>query len=324
MKLFAFAALASTVSGHVRLVFEPAAMSIRNAAGESANGKYSTNGPCGGVQTFGANGINTVTAGDSVTLKIAYNGGHKSDANAFKLAFACGRPDNDGVLRNEQTPNDLGVATVPAADSSTTGYDLTFTVPPAEAGVNGQYCTVSALDQRNWGGCVDMMIQAPGVPPTPAPGPVVLKSMEGSFELLAADSASAQSTCDADSPSCCCLGGSVTVSHTAGQEMAEADFTVAANDQCTTEIPSGTYPITLRRQSDKVNGVKGDVRVGGQDFEISVFDNGVLILTNVDDNPSICSAEVMAMNDMPIETGDASATGPLAALTASLLLAALQ
>ena len=52
-----------------------------------------------------------------------------------------------------------GTASVPATDSSTAGYPLTFKIPNLAAGAttNQETCVISLLDQRNWGGCVDII-----------------------------------------------------------------------------------------------------------------------------------------------------------------------
>ena len=37
---------------HVRMFYEPSKMSIRNANGATGDGRFSTSGPCGGVNAF--------------------------------------------------------------------------------------------------------------------------------------------------------------------------------------------------------------------------------------------------------------------------------
>lgn len=60
------------VEGHVRLL--QTGYPIRNAASPKLDGAYSVAGPCGGVSKYGAQGVTTITAGQVMTLKIAYNG----------------------------------------------------------------------------------------------------------------------------------------------------------------------------------------------------------------------------------------------------------
>eukprot|EP00729_Bicosta_minor_P009781 gene9781-21830_t len=82
-------------SGHVRLSFErnagtatnPAA--IRNAPNPTSNGAMSVGGPCGGASAHGANGVFTYTPGSELGIRINYNGGHKSDQNAFRAIYHC-------------------------------------------------------------------------------------------------------------------------------------------------------------------------------------------------------------------------------------------
>jgi len=58
-----------------------------------------------------------------------------------------------------------GKQTVGAADSSTSGYTLTFKAD-VNAGQAPQDCVISLMDQRNWGGCVDVKLL-----PASAPAP---------------------------------------------------------------------------------------------------------------------------------------------------------
>ena len=102
-------------------------------------------------------------------------GGHQSPDNAFHAAYACGtykvnQTFDDSVLRlstqpaTVTSPNLLvltnGKALVPATDSSTKGYDLEFKAP-AIAG-NNINCVIALLDQRNWGGCIDVTLVQSG------------------------------------------------------------------------------------------------------------------------------------------------------------------
>jgi len=308
------AVLTTVTHAHVRLLYQD--LTIRNAASEGASGKFSTNGPCGGAKTWAQNGVNAVKAGSTLTLKIAYNGGHKSPDNAFKLAMVCGKPGDDSGLRHnaDPKPNDFGVAPVDASDSSTAGYDLSFVVPEPGAGADGNLCTVAALDQRNWGGCVDLDISpsvqappptvpgAPALAPTspPTAGIVVLPSLTGTYAL------NGNETCDSDSPNCCCLSGSLAVEHQASADEASATFTVLANTECTPMLASEKVDMKLTRISDKVKGLKGQVSFGNQNFEVGVFDEGLLTMANIADAPFVCSAEV-TMSSLIAGGGDEGA-----------------
>jgi len=147
--------------------------SIRNANSASANGGFSTAGPCGGSGTWGGSSGNQYTEvapGDKVTMKINYNGGHKSDANEFAVRWKCGAR-NAGPSENEmESEADLaaGVCEVlscpedgaypcpaPEGNSFEAGYIFACTVPTENANMD---CTYSVLDQRDWGGCVDLRV----------------------------------------------------------------------------------------------------------------------------------------------------------------------
>jgi hypothetical protein len=131
------------------------------------DGAYSVSGPCGGVSAYAAQGVTTVTSGSVVSLKIGYNGGHQDQNNAFHASYVCGTyaagsTFDDSVLKLATQPATLasprllpltdGSALVPAADSLTSGYTLTFKAPTLPAGSTAQDCVISLLDQRNWGG----------------------------------------------------------------------------------------------------------------------------------------------------------------------------
>ncbi len=140
------------VDAHTRLL--NTGYPIRNAASATADGAYSVSGPCGGVSTYGKTGVSSVASASLITVKIAYNGGHQDAANAFHAALFCspdgisvGSTFNDAVLKVGATQGTFmklanGQTSVPAADSSTAGYSLTFTMP-VNAGAAPQDCVVS-------------------------------------------------------------------------------------------------------------------------------------------------------------------------------------
>ena len=76
--------------------------------------EFSVAGPCGGQANWGgASGDQTSTAapGDKVTLKINYNGGHRSAANRFAVRALCG-PTGSGPTQDQMkaaTDLDAGV-----------------------------------------------------------------------------------------------------------------------------------------------------------------------------------------------------------------------
>ena len=77
---------AMRASAHVRLEVSSAnAYNIRNAPGPGSNGRFSVNGPCGGVNAFNeaAAAQNQVQVGSEMDLQVNYNGGHASAQNQF-------------------------------------------------------------------------------------------------------------------------------------------------------------------------------------------------------------------------------------------------
>lgn len=135
---------------------------------------FATAGPCGGVNTFGNNGVNEVVNGQEVSLKIAYNGGHQDAKNAFHVAMMCGsstsKPGSETPLKvsgtdittNQYTLTQINPMTIPATDSSQVGYTFTFKLPLQSNLAANEYCVISLMDQRNWGGCADFHINAAG------------------------------------------------------------------------------------------------------------------------------------------------------------------
>ena len=178
--------------GHVAMSYKPGQIGpIRNANGATGNGRASVAGPCGGVGTFGSNGIGSATDGETVTLNINYAAGHASAQNAFRMAFACGSPNENtmggagAVLTaadngctgtaggQAATYNDNGVdGGIPAPNAIVDGgYDITCTLP-LQNNAAPLECTVALIDQRDWGGCVDIDLLPAGaaLPPWPRGG----------------------------------------------------------------------------------------------------------------------------------------------------------
>jgi len=174
--------LVQPTEAHVRLLFSQYA--IRNAANARADGAYSVAGPCGGANTFKSNGLSVLQAGQTVSITIAYNGGHQDSKNQFRAMMRCSddeaslgtdapfklgknptaNPDNalyggltspstQGVYYLKLTSGDYAVT---ATDSSTSGYQLTFQLPSGQQITKSTKCVISVADQRDWGGCVDV------------------------------------------------------------------------------------------------------------------------------------------------------------------------
>jgi len=184
--------LAMGVQAHVKFFFSSddsgTGRPVRNAPGPSLDGQLSVSGPCGGAEAWGENGSSAAQQGEAVTMMINYNGGHKSAQNRFRAIWACGSPTQtdmeDGATEFVMTNND-GTWTdpgneceivncpdftddeyCPAVDGNDyqPGYILRCTLPESMIGD----CTVSMIDQRDWGGCYDIKVAKAEVS-TPAP-----------------------------------------------------------------------------------------------------------------------------------------------------------
>jgi len=208
------ALLARTCDAHVAMVFKATYPGpIRNANSPTGNGAASVAGACGGQNTFGANGKGQLTDGSTVTLTINYAAGHRSANNVFRFAYSCTDTSQNGLSSAESVlsaaaPNNCkgfseGAETpypVPAPDAIVEGgYEITCTLP-LRGNTETEECTMSLLDQRDWGGCVDvdLLPAAASLPPSPPPAPYV--SNEGKYYLVSDNSidssASTFSNCD--------------------------------------------------------------------------------------------------------------------------------
>jgi len=180
MRVVATALLALPVACHVKLYYEPTELSVRNARGATSDGQFSVNGACGGSNTYGANGVAQLVNGATLTVKINYNGGHSSNSNQFKAAYRCGAPGDESLMESGEF--DLGPEDCTVGGGCTgnypcgaaqgqlnddAGYQLTCTLPKdAQRGTDlapgeSADCTLSILDQRDWGGCIDIQAIEP-------------------------------------------------------------------------------------------------------------------------------------------------------------------
>ena len=164
------------VDAHVQVFYAPQNLRVRNAPSATANGAFSTAGPCGGVNTWGANGFTFVRDGSKICGRFNYNGGHKDIANVVRFKFACGQPDAQSTVGQTQAlPLEAGTDPAPSASSGTTvpaptgnditnGYLLCATLPSqaltaaTSSEDPARKCTISLLDQRSWGGCYDVLL----------------------------------------------------------------------------------------------------------------------------------------------------------------------
>lgn len=219
MKLLLLVPLA--IDAHVSMRYTEGQVGpIRNARTATGNGAASVNGACGNNAAFGANGVGIAKDGDTVTLDINYAAGHNG---GFRMAYSCGDTSPAGL-----TANSAGLTTAagqgscsgtsngaPATYNDQTGVPaqgqnsvkLTCTLP-LQNNAASQECTISLLDGRDWGGCVDINLQpaAAALPPSPPPEPLV--SNAGSYAFLESgkvDTSAATFTC------CALSSGGMTI-----------------------------------------------------------------------------------------------------------------
>lgn len=180
-------------SAHVKLRYsyknEGPSFPIRNAPGPYADGIFSTAGPCGGEDNWGRNGFTNMTDdGRSLTLKISYNGGHQSAANNFRMAFLCvpvgqGIPEID--LKRSTGRLISNCPAVPSPDGTIDPpYTVTCNLPKQNlTGNQVKECTVSVLDQRDWGGCNDIRLTALPAPPQRPPAAFILPPKSVAYQI---------------------------------------------------------------------------------------------------------------------------------------------
>merc|ERR1719454_2263968 len=113
------------------------------------------------------------------------------------------KPGQIGPIRNAGGPaatyNDNGVdGGIPAPNAIVDGgYDITCNLPPQNNAAPLE-CTVALIDQRDWGGCVDISLNAAGVPEPPSPPPAPIVPNAGAYRMLATnsiDTSAADFTC---------------------------------------------------------------------------------------------------------------------------------
>ena len=155
---------------------------IRNAGSPTGNGRGSVSGACGGGNlAFGANGVGSINDGaQAVTLNINYAAGHRSQQNAFRFVYTCTDTSQNGVEASATVLTAAAnncAATVEGAPAPYTGntgvaapnaivpggYTITCNLPLQNV-VASTPCTMSILDQRDWGGCTVARDPEPGIP----------------------------------------------------------------------------------------------------------------------------------------------------------------
>jgi len=309
------------VQAHVRMFYDSGTgatpRSIRNANSLMSDGSFSTAGPCGGAANFGGNAgtqVNNVSPGESVTLIINYNGGHRSDANRFAVRFECGATGSGPTEQIMKDATDLpaGTCTVvrcpeegaypcPAAigNSFTEGYTFECTVPPDAAGKD---CTYSVLDQRDWGGCVDLVVGTEAaVTSTGMPEPTQLTvapdfdaSLAAEFKFYAHDVI----TDSPKYPDCCCTmdegtdeKNKFTVS-TTGVLTGTLRMVCPAEIETWKKVPSSETELNLQLTYKSDKNWEGTTTISGQRMTFNLIDD-TLYYTNTDLNePWICDGYI--------------------------------
>lgn len=289
-------ALVALCEAHVRLIHKPYfSLNIRNAPTPSSDGTLSVAGPCGGSLTWGKSGFSNVTVGDNLTLVFAYNGGHQSATdNMLRIAMVCGRPDSDVALKNT-TVATVTSPLVNASDSLTTGYDLWVVIPDIQPGTNGNMCTISALDVRNWGGCIDVMVSP--APTTPTPAGTVVNGMAG--KSVAGIYQFGETQCIHDSPGCCCVTGSLNLSHVTGSGNATGQVWLTSCNHTNytgTDNISMAYPVTLTQAALTLSSMKGTLSTATNTltFQVAAGAGGVgntLTMTDDSTTPYYCGLD---------------------------------
>lgn len=322
-----FLALVVACEAHVHLIHKSYfTRPIRNAVSVSADGNYSVSGPCGGALMWGSNTYSPVVEGDNLTLVFGYNGGHQDlNLNMLGVTMVCGRINSDILLKNTTVATN-NISYVNASASLTSGYDLWVIIPPIQAGVNGKFCTIAVADRRGWGGCIDVEVLAAGSP-TPAP-PSALSGIS-----LTGNSTFGFGQCSYDSTNCCCMNGSITVSHIVGASTGTAQVMFAT---CNATVVGVTTPVMLTQTAPTLAALKGNVTVNGKLLTFQVTASGAIVMTDDSPAPMYCGfqakssmtppptmaptmAPTMGASDSSSATSVQVATGALVSLAIAML-----
>lgn len=313
--------LAAPTEAHVRLNYiDGADQPIRNANSATGNGRASVAGPCGGEDAWGTNGNAVGQDGMEFTMNLQYAAGH---TGTFEMAYSCGDTSENGLAAAAAkltgcTCTKNGAASQYPCPDMNAGDEgvVTCTLPLQNLAVGeAADCTVSVLDQRDWGGCVDVqMVSANAVlPPSPPPAPLV--SNTGAYKM----DANTIIDTSASTFTCCALEAELTVPDYQMGVAASFIATLSGKaDGCRTSASIGApgeppleygndmvidMQVPLNQATAGGGKYEGQVAMGTppQTFEFAV-ENGVLAVTMVDDvQPIICDAFS--------STGDAQISG---------------
>lgn len=277
IKIATLAAVVQIVEGHVRALPTGAdGFGCRDCNGKASPGPFRVNGPLGNPgKQFGANGVATVTEGEEVTLKIGYNGGHKSATlNYFNVRYACGADAANannfkkaGTSNKDQincnapctqltaaqiTKVDGAAATpanypIDATNSNQGGYTVSFQMPTIQGTGNARQCTFAMVEGRDWGAGWDFQVQPKNTGGGGAggggggggganPAPAPPPTPAPAAKSVQGTYRFTPDTCQNDAPGCKCLTGEIVVAHTAGQNQALATVNIQG-------YPAQTIPL---------------------------------------------------------------------------------
>lgn len=305
------------VQGHVKFFFSDdthdlLARPIRNAPAANSDGVMSTSGPCGSnTANWGANGFSYAREADVVTMKINYNGGHKTAANKFRAAWNCAADGTNELPQTMLLPNAAGVValtscTTPGCPEPVTGVNYECGASqgndhtpgyifkcPIPTGTAGKNCTISVLTQSSqgdWGGCYDLMVEntppttAIGGGATPSPIGTVDTSVIGMYLTTAASTEVIENRPAVDTACCELAYGSFFVFEMDGGMQAIADVKAACDGQ------SFVHNSVVDLVKDQLGPVwRADIVMGvpanEQLYELSLSD-GLLLITQLDPGPN--------------------------------------
>lgn len=223
-------------NAHIKIFFEPWRMPIRNAPALNSDGIFSAsaNAACGGSETWGLNNRRRyaeVVDGQTICARVNWNGGHTTTIaqNKLRAVYQCGQPDRQDLFLR-LPPLQLVDGTWPLPDntgqkvSGTSTNSLwdgyTLCVNLSRQGITygsniiDRRCTLSIMQETNWGGCLDVLLHPdvnatiePLVPqPTLTSEDVAARVMRG-VNITASEGTYRITDCMPDSGGKCCLTG---------------------------------------------------------------------------------------------------------------------
>jgi len=314
--------LLASAHAHVSMVYladQPA--SIRNADSATGNGRASVNCYCGGVTTFGSNGIGIAQDGQIVTLGMRYSAGHNG---AFRMAYACDTTRTSS-LTGVELESAAAMLTAGANECTVQGaageygnggatavgqqvMQITCTLP-LQNNVQPISCIMGILDQRDWGGCLDVSLvpaQA-ALPPSPPPAPFVTSAGAYYLQTIGKVDTAAGFVIVGDTGytfTCCAIGsGQLIVPTYAISDGGLVTATFSADAQvegCPVTTPDKRMPPPANTathnlsgsisliQSEGGNKLTSTATMVGQPFEVAIS-QGILSLTNIGyEQPILC------------------------------------